>query len=213
MKDFNLNLQLVTDRSLCRGRELLEIIRAAIAGGVNVVQLREKSCSTREFLELGRAVIAAVQPLAVPVIINDRIDIALAIGADGVHIGQSDMPYATARQLMGARALIGLSVESVADALAAEQFDVAYLGLSPVFSTTTKSDLAPPLGLQGVRSISAISRHKLVAIGGIDANNVHSILAAGAHGVAVVSAICAAADPNQAARELCLQVKMWNKSR
>lgn len=202
MKHFPLDLHLVTDRPLCRGRSLLEIVRAAVAGGATVVQLREKEASTQEFVELGRMLMAELKGGAVPLIINDRIDVALAIEADGVHLGQSDMPYAIARQLLGPKALIGLSVESVADARAAEQLDVAYLGLSPVFATTTKSDLQPALGLAGIREIRATSRHRLVAIGGIHAGNTGAILAAGADGVAVVSAICAADDPQQATREL-----------
>ena len=206
MHDFKLDLHLVTDRGLARGRELLEIVRAAVTGGVGVVQLREKDCSTRDFLDLGRALLAELKPCAVPLLINDRVDIALAIGADGVHLGQSDMPYAMARELLGPAAIIGLSVESLADALAAEPLDVAYLGISPVFSTATKTDLQQPLGLAGIRAIQAISRHKLVAIGGIHAGTVQSIFEAGAHGVAVVSAICAAADPSQATRDLCEQI-------
>ncbi|WP_020677842.1 thiamine phosphate synthase [Geopsychrobacter electrodiphilus] len=206
MQEFKLDLHLVTDRGLARGRELVEIVRGAVAGGVSLVQLREKDCSTRDFLELGRALLAELKPCAVPLLINDRVDIALALGADGVHIGQRDMPYAMARELLGPTAIIGLSVESVADALAAEQLDVAYLGISPVFSTATKTDLQPPLGLAGIRAIRTISRHKLVAIGGVYAGNLRSIFAAGAHGVAVVSAICAADDPTQATRELCLQI-------
>lgn len=207
MKAFNLDLHLVTDRGLSRGRHLLEIVRAAVAGGVSVVQLREKDASTRDFVELGRILVAELKGGAVPLLINDRVDIALAIGADGVHLGQSDLPYAVARKLLGPAAIIGLSVESLADAEAAEHLDVAYLGLSPVFATTTKSDIKPPLGLPGIRAIRAISRHKLVAIGGIDAGNSGEILIAGADGVAVVSAICGADDPTRATRELCRQLR------
>lgn len=206
MKDFHLNLHLVTDRALSRDRPLLEIVRAAVAGGIRVVQLREKECSTREFVELGRVLAVELQRLSVPLLINDRVDIALAIGADGVHIGQSDMPYAIARQLLGPRALIGLSVESVADARAAEDYDVAYLGLSPIYATPTKTDLHHQLGLEGIRAIRAVSRHRLVAIGGIHAGNAADILAAGADGVAVVSAICAADDPTGATHALRQQV-------
>jgi len=207
MKDFTLDLHLVTDQGLSRGRQLLEIVQAAVAGGISVIQLREKDCSTREFVELGRVLAAELKRCSVPLLINDRVDIALAIGAAGVHIGQSDMPYAAARALLGPAALIGLSVESLADARAAEHLDVAYLGLSPVFATATKTDIKQPLGLQGIRAIRAISRHKLVAIGGIHAGNTREVLAAGADGVAVVSAICAADDPTQATRELRQQVR------
>ncbi len=213
MKDVNLDLHLVTDRGLLRGRRLLEIIRAAVAGGVSVVQLREKDCSTREFLELGCAVAAELARCSVPLIINDRVDIALAVGADGVHLGQSDMPYAQARTLLGPKAIIGLSVESVADALAAETLDVDYLGLSPVFSTPTKTDLQHQLGLEGVREIQSVSRHRLVAIGGIHAGNAKAVLAAGAGGLAVVSAICSADDPIRATRELLQEINAAKKVR
>lgn len=196
----------VTDRNLSLGRDLLDIVQAAVQGGVSVVQLREKECATREFIELGRAVAAVLQATRVPLLINDRVDIALVVGATGVHIGQSDMPYADARRLLGPEAIIGLSVESEAHALEAEALDVDYLGLSPVFVTPTKSELKEQLGLEGVSRIRRISRHRLVAIGGIHCGNISSILKSGADGVAVVSAICSAADPLQAARQLQQQI-------
>lgn len=206
MKDFPLDLHLVTDRRLTRGRQLLEIVRAAVAGGVSLVQLREKECSTREFVEVGRILAAELQRQAIPLLINDRVDIALAIGANGVHIGQSDMPYAMARELLGPAAIIGLSVESAADAQAAEDLDLSYLGLSPIYATPTKTDLQHHLGLEGIRAIRAASRHRLIAIGGIHAGNTADILAAGADGVAVVSAICSADNPTQATRTLRQQI-------
>jgi len=197
-----MHLHLVTDRNLTLGRSLIDIVRAAAAGGVSVVQLREKDCSTRDFVELGRAVCAELNKLNIPLIINDRIDVALAVGADGVHIGQSDMPYTMARELMGPDALIGLSVETPEQAAAAQHLDVDYLGLSPVFSTTTKADIAPPLGLAGVRRIRTESRHRLIAIGGINQDNAIDVINAGADGLAVVSAICSAKDPQTAAANL-----------
>lgn len=196
-----MHLHLVTDRSLTLGRSLIDIIRAAVAGGVSAVQLREKSCSTREFIELAQLAAKELHG-RVPLIINDRIDVALAIGADGIHIGQSDMPYEMARKLMGPQALIGLSVETVEQAKEAECLNVDYLGLSPVFTTSTKSDIAPPLGLAGVRRIRAESRHRLVAIGGINQDNAVEVVSAGADGLAVVSAICSANDPQAAAQKL-----------
>ncbi|SEA40421.1 thiamine-phosphate pyrophosphorylase [Desulfuromusa kysingii] len=201
-----MNLHLVTDRSLTLGRPLLDIIRAAVAGGTSLVQLREKDCSTREFVELGQAVASLLQGYKIPLIINDRVDVALAIGAQGVHIGQSDMPYPQARAILGSQAIIGLSVETPEQALAANLFDVDYLGLSPVFATTTKMDLPPQLGLQGVQEIRAVSRHQLIAIGGINSDNAENVITAGAHGLAVVSAICAASDPKNAAMELCKKI-------
>ncbi|MDY0191078.1 MAG: thiamine phosphate synthase [Desulfuromonas sp.] len=202
MRPVNLALHLVTDRNLARGRNLIDIVQAAVHGGVTLVQLREKECATREFVELGRALMASLKNTDIPLLVNDRIDIALAVGADGVHIGQSDMPYADARRILGAEAIIGLSVGSEAEAREAEAVDVDYLGLSPVFVTPTKSELKEQLGLEGVGRIRQISRHRLVAIGGINSDNMTPVLQAGADGVAVVSAICSAADPLKAAQQL-----------
>lgn len=201
-RNFRPDLHLVTDRNLSRGRSLPDLVREAVAGGISVVQLREKDCSTRDFLELARALKNALIGTGVPLLINDRVDIALAVDADGVHIGQQDMPYISARELLGPDAIIGLSVESAADAEQAEKLDVDYLGLSPVFVTPTKAELTRQLGVAGVREIRCLSRHRLVAIGGIHAGNAADILAAGADGIAVVSAICMADDPAAAAREL-----------
>ncbi len=192
-------LHLVTDRSLSRGRSLVEVVREAVSGGVTCVQLREKDCSTREFLQEALALKELLQSLMVPLIINDRVDIALAVGADGVHLGQSDMPISHARRLLGPNCLIGISAESVDHAVEAEQQGADYIGISPVFSTPTKADTAPALGLEGIRQIRELVRIPLVGIGGINQTNARQVLASGADGVAVVSAIMAAASPRLAA--------------
>lgn len=196
-------LYLVTDSRLIGERSLVDVVGAAVAGGVQMVQLREKTASTRDFITLGNALKQLLTPLNVPLIINDRVDVALVVGADGIHIGQSDMPYGDARRLMGDSAIIGLSVETMDDVIAAEQFDVDHLGVSPVFSTPTKTDTKGAWGVDGIAKIRQISRHPLVGIGGINASNVQDVIHAGASGAAVVSAICAAPDPETAARELC----------
>ena len=201
------SLYLVTDRSLSRGRPTAEIVRQAVQGGVTCVQLREKSCGTREFLEEARAVKAALAGTGVPLIINDRLDVALAAGADGVHLGQRDMPLAEARRLAPAGWIVGVSAESVEDAIRAEQGGADYIGASPVFATPTKTDHAPPLGLDGLRSIRAAVKLPLVAIGGLHARNARDVVRAGADGLAVVSAIVAAADPRAAAVELRREIK------
>jgi len=141
-------------------------------------------------------------PFHVPLIINDRLDVALAVGADGVHVGQEDMPYETARRLMGPKAIIGLSVETWNDVERAESLDCDYLGVSPVFATPTKTDTKEPWGVDGLAKIRAFSRHPLVGIGGLHAGNAEAVVLAGADGVAVVSAVCASPDPFQASREL-----------
>jgi thiamine-phosphate pyrophosphorylase len=196
------SLCLVTDRRLSAPHSVEEVVRAAVRGGVDAIQLREKECSTREFVELARALKTILAPAGVPLMVNDRVDVALAACADGVHIGQSDMPYGDARRLLGPDAIIGLSVESMEQAEQAGSLDVDYLGVSPVFSTPTKTDTAPAWGLDGLAALRRASRHVLVAIGGINRENAGAVIRAGADGIAVVSAICAAADPERAAREL-----------
>ncbi|MBP7766146.1 MAG: thiamine phosphate synthase [Syntrophaceae bacterium] len=195
-------IYLVTDRGLCGGRSLEEVVGAALRGGVAYVQLREKNLSTRLFVEEARAVKQLLASRGVPLIINDRLDVALACEADGVHIGQDDMPYETARRLLGPKAIIGLSVETWADVEAAQKLDVDYLGVSPVFATPTKTDTREPWGLDGLRQIQAANRHPLVAIGGINAANAKAVAEAGAPCLAVVSAICSADDPAAAAATL-----------
>jgi thiamine-phosphate pyrophosphorylase len=195
-------LYLVTDRQLAGPRRLEELVRAAVRGGVTAVQLREKECSTREFVELARRLKASLAPAGIPLIINDRVDVALAAGADGVHLGQSDMAYRDARALLGPDAIVGLSVETAAQSDEAQSLDADYLGVSPIFPTLTKTDTPAAWGIEGLAALREASRHVLVAIGGINAANVAEVMNAGADGIAVVSAICAACDPEDAARQL-----------
>ncbi len=208
----SLLLHLVTDRSLSRGRSLVEVVREAVSGGVTCVQLREKDCSTRTFLLEAQQLKELLQPLCVPLIINDRVDIALAVGADGVHLGQSDMPISHARRLLGPDCLIGISAESVDHAVEAEQMGADYIGISPVFSTPTKTDTAPALGLDGVRRIRQQVRIPLVGIGGINLTNSSQVMEAGADGIAVVSAIMAAESPRKAARAIRETLTVTRKS-
>jgi len=203
----DLSLYLVTDATLSLGRKLEEVVEAAVQGGVTMVQLREKEACTRDFYEQAMRLQSLLKPYHVPLIINDRLDIALACKADGIHIGQHDMPYDIVRQLAGKERIIGLSVENLDDVYEANRLDVDYIGISPVFGTPTKTDTAVPLGLEGVKTITAISAHPSVGIGGINRSNAAQIMAAGANGVAVVSAIMSAKDPEAAARELISLVK------
>lgn len=196
------SLYLVTDHGLGRGRSTLEIVRAAVAGGVTCVQLREKDISTRAFIAEAQAIRDFLFGTNVPLIINDRVDVALAVDAGGVHLGQSDMVLADARRLLGPGKLIGISVENAAQAVLAANQGADYLGLSPVFSTPTKTDTAPPLGLSGVAALRTAVSLPLVGIGGIGPQNAAEVIRAGCDGVAVVSAIVAADDPELAARQL-----------
>lgn len=197
-----LALYLVTDRPLMRGRALLDVVLAAVAGGAGMVQLREKTCDTGEFVALARALVVRLAPLGVPLLINDRVDVALACGAQGVHLGQRDMPVADARRLLPAGSLIGWSVETPDDLARAAALPLDYLAISPVFATRTKADTAPPWGLDGLRRARAATGLPLVAIGGVGAGNARALRQAGADGLAVVSALCAADDPCEAARAL-----------
>lgn len=170
-----------------------------------MVQLREKESSTRDFIERAIRLKALLTPYHVPLIINDRVDVALAVDADGVHVGQSDMPYSQVKRLLPKGKIIGLSVETREQVIEANEWDVTYIAASPVFSTVTKTNTIVEWGLDGLQWIRSVSRHPLVAIGGIHPDNVASIFRAGADSVAVISAIIGADDPGKAARELiCL---------
>jgi thiamine-phosphate pyrophosphorylase len=196
-------LYLVTDRGLCLGRPLAQVVEQAVLGGVTCVQIREKDLSTREFVAEAEQIQALLAPRGVPLIINDRVDVALAVGAAGVHLGQSDLPCEIARRLLGPTAIIGLSVETWDDVERAAHQPVDYLGVSPIFASPTKTDTKQPWGLPGLARVRAFTRLPLVAIGGLNRGNVAQVLAAGADGIAVVSALCSAPDPAEAAAELC----------
>ncbi len=206
-RDLDLSVYLITDQGLCGARGVVETVRQAIAGGATVVQLRDPLAKTRALVEEARALAALLRPAGVTFIVNDRVDVALAAGADGVHLGQSDMTVADARELMGPTPILGLSITSEADlVLASDLAGVDYLGVGPVFPSPTKADAAPAMGLEGLRRIAARSALPVVAIGGINAGNAAEIVEAGADGVAVVSAICAAPDAAGATRALVTQV-------
>jgi len=212
-KSVDYSLYLVTDRSLCRGRNLAGVVRSAVKGGVTLVQLREKQASTREFLEIGKTLKKILEEVRIPLIINDRMDIVLALNADGVHLGNSDMPYIEARNILGPDKIIGLSAESKTDAEAAACLGADYIGISPIYTTPTKPELETGLGLEGIQMIRKITNLPLVAIGGMNASNCRAAIESGADGIAVVSAICAAADPERAARALFKEVQKGKHNR
>jgi len=196
------SLYLVTDRSLSKGRSTLEIVKAGVAGGVTCVQLREKNCSTLEFIEEALTVKGYLKKNHIPLIINDRVDVAQAIGADGVHLGQTDMPLMMAQDILKGSMVIGISAESLEDAILADKNGADYIGVSPIFSTPTKTDTAPPLGLEGLKEISMAVKLPKIAIGGLNRENAGEVIINGADGIAVVSAIVSANDPQKAAKEL-----------
>ncbi len=201
-KKIDYSLYLVTDRGLSRGRTTLEILQSSVRGGVTCVQLREKNCPIREFIEQANSIKAHLNVHDIPLIINDRVDVAQAVGADGVHLGQSDMPLHVARKILKDSMVIGVSAESLQDAIEAEKGGADYIGVSPIYATPTKTDTAPALGLEGLREIRNAVRIPLVGIGGLTKDNAADVIKHGADGVAVVSAIVSADNPELATQEL-----------
>ncbi|MDR1247279.1 MAG: thiamine phosphate synthase [Clostridiales Family XIII bacterium] len=196
-------LYLCTDRALARERSLDQVTEIAIKGGVTMVQLREKELNTRDFLKAAFSMRSLTRRLGVPLVINDRADIALAVGADGVHLGASDMPVETARKIVGTGIFIGATARSVEAALTAKRAGADYLGVGAMFPTGTKSDTVT-IGADALRDIKAATGLPIVGIGGVNAHNAESVMLAGASGIAVVSAILSAEDVYAAARALRL---------
>lgn len=180
---------------------MADVVRAAIRGGADVIQLRDKRASDADLVKAARRLLAVTRTAGVPLIVNDRIAVARKSGAEGVHLGQDDASYAEAREALGPRALIGRSTHSPEQALAAEEEGFDYIGVGPVFGTPTKPDYKP-VGLEMVGYASRNIHIPFVAIGGIDASNVERVRKAGAKAVAVVRAVMAAPDPESAARRL-----------
>lgn len=205
----DLSLYLVLDHDLCRLHSMVETVRAAVAGGATMVQLRDKAAGTAGLVAAGRALKDALAGTGVPLIVNDDLDAALAIDADGLHAGQGDSPACEARQRIGQGKILGLSVETENAAIAVDPAVVDYVGIGPVFATPTKPDHKPPIGFDGLARLVALSPVPSVAIGGLKAGHVPSVLASGAGGIAVVSAICGQPDPEAAARVLADAVQDW----
>jgi thiamine-phosphate pyrophosphorylase len=202
----DLRLYAIVDPERSGGHELADLARQLAAGGATLVQLRDKHGDTRVMVERARAIKAAL-PANVPLLINDRVDVALAAGADGVHVGQDDMTPEDARRLLGPDAVIGLSIKSVEQAEAAPLQFLTYVAIGGVFATTSKNNTAVPIGLAGLQRIAAVFRRRaaklpICAIAGIDAGNAAEVIAAGADGVSVISALSLASDPQAAARAL-----------
>jgi thiamine-phosphate pyrophosphorylase len=196
------DVYLVTDPGLVGDRSLLEIVGAAIDGGASIIQYRDKDASTRSMVETAGALVRLCREQGAWLLVNDRVDVALAVDADGVHVGQEDMPASLARKLIGLDKLLGVSVHDAAEIIRAEQDGADYVSLSPIFATPTKPDHQEPLGVEGIRRLAAVSRLPVVAIGGIHRDNAARVIRAGAQGICVVSAIMSAPDPREAAREL-----------
>jgi len=201
----DVRLYALIDPERACGRDVAELAEMVVSGGATMVQLRDKLGATRAMVETARAIQARIAP--VPLIVNDRADVAFAAAADGVHLGQDDLAVEDARRLLGPQAIIGLSIKTLDQALRAPIQHLDYACIGGVFATTSKDNPDPPIGLDGLKSIQAALRSRstdlpIGAIAGIDAGNAGATIAAGADGIAVISALSAAADPQRAAREL-----------
>lgn len=201
-----LRLYVLTDQVLQAGRDVESVVAAAIAGGATAIQLRWKVGPLSEAMRAGQALRALCRDTGVLFVVNDRVDLALVLGADGVHLGVKDLPVPAARDLLGDRMIIGYSPETIADAVEAEQSGADYLGIGPIFGTTTKADAGDAIGPGHLAAIVRAVSIPVVGIGGITAGNAPSVIAAGANGVAVISAVVGASDVEAAARDLRLQV-------
>lgn len=199
--NFDYSCYLVTDSTLCPRERLPETAEQAILGGVTMVQLREKDCSGRAFYETALRLREITRHYGVPLLVNDRLDMALAIDADGLHIGQSDIPAAVARRILGAEKLLGVSAGTAAQARQAVADGADYLGVGAIFPTDTKTD-ADAVGTDGLRTIRAAADVPIIAIGGLNEKTLPLLAGTGIDGVAVVSAIVGQADPRAAARRL-----------
>lgn len=209
----DLSLYLVTDSRLCGEFGVPATVAAAVGAGVTVVQLRDPDCPDDDLVALGRDVVGVLAGSGVPLLVNDRVDLVEAIGADGAHVGQGDVDVAGARRRLGPDAYLGLSVQTadhVRAARLAGAGPIDYLGVGPVWPQSTKPDAAAPGGLELLAAIVSSSPWPCVAIGGISLARVHPVRRAGAAGVAVVSAICGQADPAEATRGLRAEWDGWN---
>ncbi len=203
----DLRLYALIDPQRADGRDPAELARLVVEGGATLVQLRDKTGSTRQLIEEARAIGAALTGSGVPFLINDRVDVALAAGADGVHVGWDDIAPADARRLLGAGAIIGLSIKTLQQAQAAPLEHLDYVCIGGVYETMSKDNPDPPIGADGLRAIAAAIRKRsphlpVGAIAGIDEGNAANTVAAGADGVAVISALSMAPDPKVAAQSL-----------
>jgi thiamine-phosphate pyrophosphorylase len=207
----DLRLNAIVDPERAGGRDLAELARLTAEGGATLIQLRDKHSETRAMIATARAIKQKLAPLGVPFVVNDRLDVALAAGADGVHLGQDDMAAEDARRLLGPGALIGLSVKNTAEAEAAPIGLIDYVGSGGVYATMSKQQKNPPIGPEGLARIITVLRRRaeqsgkalpVCGIAGIDASNAAPVIAAGAEGVAVISALSLAPDPTAAARAL-----------
>ncbi len=206
LSQYNYSLYIITDQKLTGNRSIAQVVRLAIAGGATFIQYREKMANTRKMVKQAQVLHKIAIKAKIPLIINDRIDVALAVDAEGVHVGQDDMPASLARKLIGPDMILGVSANTVEEAIKAEKDGADYLGAGPVFPTPTKPDADPPIGLKGLLTIKKAVSIPVVAIGGINAKNAEDVIKI-ADGIAVISAVMGAKNPKKATEELSIIVK------
>jgi thiamine-phosphate pyrophosphorylase len=204
----------IADSEAAAGRDVFQILAKAVEGGATIIQLRGKIWTSAQFLDLGIKAHQFLLAKKIPLIINDRVDIGLACEADGVHLGQDDLPVPIARSIFGKNRIIGISAKTADEAVAVERDGADYVGVGPIFKTLSKGDSGPEVGLAGLRKVRAKVKIPILAIGGICAANAADVISAGADGVAVISAIAAAENPKSAAAELIEAIgKLKNRAR
>jgi thiamine-phosphate pyrophosphorylase len=196
------NLYLITNQRACGWRDLMPVVEEALKGGVKAVQLREKDLSSRELYELAQEMRDITSRYGARLFINDRIDIALAVDADGVHLGHGSIPIQIARQLMGEEKLIGISCHGRESAVAAQEKGADFITYGPVFHTPSKAAYGTPVGIGSLREVTSRLRIPVFALGGIIGRNTRQVIDAGAHGIALISAVIAAENPREEAKKL-----------
>jgi len=207
----NYDLYIITDQKISHGKSHLEVAEAALAGGATVIQFRDKEMKDSEAVVACRGIYKLTKKKGVFFIVNDRVEIAKAVDAEGVHLGQEDMSFSSARKILGKEKIIGISVETVEQALKAAEGGVDYLGVGPIYPTTTKPDAGSALGISRLKEIKNSVNIPIVAIGGINENNLEEVLRAGADGVAVISAVVSASNITQACRKLKNKIEYIKK--
>lgn len=205
-------LYVIVDRQACGDRDPVEVAAAAVRGGADVIQLRDKSATDAAVRQAAERLRPVTQAAGVPLIVNDRVEVVGMVGADGVHLGQQDSPTAQARRVLGIGRLIGRSTHSLKQALAAQAEGTDYLGFGPIFPTPTKPTYRS-VGLDAIAEVVSQVRIPVVCIGGVDRSNVHRVLEAGAECVAVVRAVCRADDPEAATRHLKILIEQFDRTR
>ena len=200
-------LHVLTDTVLQDRYSHTDLARLAVAGGADTIQYRQKTGTTREMIETAMAIQEICTDADIPLIVNDRVDVAIAAGADGVHLGQDDFPVRKARELLGSDRIIGVSGGSVEEAQQGIAGGADYVGFGPIYATGSKADAGFPQGLAGLSEIARVLSVPVIAIGGIDADTAAEVMRAGAHGIAVISAVCCQADPEGATRRLLRRMR------